>query len=299
MLLRRRVFPFLLVALGAAPGRSQEVSRYVGSVRFSADTSLAFPGGLIVARLQSRRGLGSALAILDGRRVPFHPSPRGPRALVAVPLGAVAGRTTLGFEIAARRGRQRIPLDITLAARTYPPRAVTIPDAKRGLLVQPNVVRDGRELLALVRTESRRHLPGPLKPPVTVSAGVGFGGIQTWLGSSPVEPLLDATYGEERRGLDYEVPLGTVVMAPGAGQVLYAGPLTLTGETVVLDHGQGLVSVLAHLSRIDVRAGDEVEARAIVGLSGDSGLAVRPQVHWRVYVHGIAVDPALLDRSLD
>ena len=294
---RRRVLPLLFLL--AAPAEPQEVSKYVGSVRFSVDTSLGFPGGFLVARLQSRRGLGSAYAILDGRRAPFYSSPRGLRALVPVPLGAVAGRTTVGFEISARRGRQRIPLDVTLSARTYPPRAVTIPAAKRGLLVQANVTRDGRELLSLVRTETRHLLPGPLKPPVTVSEGVGFGAVQTWLGASPVEPLIDATFGEEHRGLDFEVPLGTVVMAPAAGSVLYAGPLTLGGQTVVIDHGQGVVSVLSHLLRIDVRVGDAVLARAIVGLSGDSGLAVTPQVHWRVYLHGIAVDPALLDRSLD
>lgn len=289
----------MLALFATAPARSQEASRYVGSVRFSVDATLGFPGGFLVARLQSRRSLGAAFAILDGRRVPFYSTPRGLRALVPVPLGAVAGPTTVGFELAARGGRQRIPLDVTLVARPYPPRAVTIPEAKRGLLVQANVTRDGRELLSLVRTETPRFAPGPLKPPVTVSAGVGYGGVQTWLGASPVEPLIDATFGEEHRGLDFDVPLGTVVMAPAAGSVLYAGPLTLGGQTVVIDHGQGVVSVLSHLLRIDVRPGDGVEARAIVGLSGDSGLAVTPQVHWRVYVHGIAVDPALLDRSLD
>jgi murein DD-endopeptidase MepM/ murein hydrolase activator NlpD len=295
----RGLLPPLLLVLAAPPAAPQEVSRYVGSVRFSVDTSLGFPGGFLVARLQSRRGLGAAFAILDGRRIPFSSTPRGLRALVPVPLGVAAGPATVGFELAARGGRQRIPLDIALAERTYPPRAVTIPEAKRGLLVQANVVRDGRELLSLVRTETPRVVPGPLKPPVTVSTGKGFGGVQTWLGASPVETLIDATYADEHRGLDFEVPTGTVVMAPAAGTVLYAGPLTLTGQTVVIDHGQGVVSVLGHLLRLDVRTGDTVEARGIVGLSGDSGLAVVPQVHWRVYVHGIAVDPALLDRSLE
>jgi murein DD-endopeptidase MepM/ murein hydrolase activator NlpD len=216
-----------------------------------------------------------------------------------VPLTSVAGPTTLGFELASRRGRQRIPLDLALSTRPYPPRAVTIPEAKRGLLVQTNVTRDGRELLSLLRTERRQPAPGPLKPPVTVAPGVGFGGVQTWLGGSLVEPLFDATFGDEHRGLDYDVPLGTVVMAPAGGIVLFAGPLTLGGLVVVIDHGQGVVSMLGHLQRIDVRASDVVESRAIVGLSGDTGLAVTPQVQWRAYLHGIAVDPRLLDQSLD
>jgi hypothetical protein len=294
-----RLFLPLILPLIASSAAPQEVSRYVGLVRFSVDTRQAFPGGFLVARLQSRGALGTAYAILDGRRAPFYSSPRGLRALVPVPLTSVAGPTTLGFELASRRGRQRIPLDLALSTRPYPPRAVTIPEAKRGLLVQTNVTRDGRELLSLLRTESRQPAPGPLKPPVTVAPGVGFGGVQTWLGGSLVEPLFDATFGDEHRGLDYDVPLGTVVMAPAGGIVLFAGPLTLGGLVVVIDHGQGVVSMLGHLQRIDVRASDVVESRAIVGLSGDTGLAVTPQVQWRAYLHGIAVDPRLLDQSLD
>src|SRR5512134_2003867 len=199
---RRRVPSLLLFCLLAVPAEPQEVARYVGSVRFSADASLGFPGGFLVARLQSRRGLGAAYALLGGRRIPFYSTPRGARALVPVPLGTAAGPTTLGFELSARRGRQRIPLDVTLSSRNYPPRVVTIPEEKRGLVVQANVTRDGRELLALVRTETPKPVPGPLKPPVTVAAGIGFGGVQTWLGASPVEPLIDATFGDEHRGLD-------------------------------------------------------------------------------------------------
>jgi murein DD-endopeptidase MepM/ murein hydrolase activator NlpD len=263
------------------------------------DTRQGFPGGFLIARLQSRRSLGMAYAILEGRRSPFYSSPRGLRALVPVPLSVIAGPATLGFELSSRRGRQRIPLALSLGARGYPPRSVTIPAAKRGLLVQANVTRDGRELLSLVRTQSRQPAPGPLKPPVTIAPGLGFGGVQTWLGGPAVETLFDATYGDERRGVDYEVPLGTVVMAPAGGTVLFAGPMALGGQTVVIDHGQGVVSMLGHLQRIDVRPGDTVEPRAIVGLSGDSGLAVAPGVQWRAYIHGIAVDPRLLDQSLD
>jgi murein DD-endopeptidase MepM/ murein hydrolase activator NlpD len=296
---RGRLLLPLAFSLLASPAAPQEVSRYVGTVRFSVDTHLGFPGGFLIARLQSRGPLGAAYAILEGRRAPFYSSPRGLRALLPVPLSSVAGPTTVGFELASRRGRQRIPVDVSLTARTYPPRAVTIPDSKRGLLVQANVTRDGRELLSLVRTESQKPAPGPLKAPVTVSPGVGFGGIESWLGGSLVEALFDATFGDEHRGLDYDVPLGTVVMAPAGGIVLFAGPMALGGQTVVIDHGQGVVSMLGHLMRIDVRTGDTVEPRAIVGLSGDSGLAVKPQVQWRAYIHGIAVDPSLLDQSLD
>jgi Peptidase family M23 len=283
------LLPALLLAV---PLPAQDVVKRVGSVTFTADSSQAFPGGLVVVRLSSRRALGAAYAILDGRRVPFYLA-GGPRALVPIPLTAVAGPTTLGVEILGRRGRQRIPLPVTIEPRLYPPRTVVIPEGKRALLKQATVVRDGRHLLSLVRTENP-EVPGALRPPVTIASGVGFGGPQTWLGGSPVESMLDGLYGEGHRGRDYEVPLGTVVSTPAAGTVLFAASFTLAGNTVVIDHGQGVVSALFHLQEISVRVGDRVQAGERIGLSGDSGIAPSPQVHWRTYLHGIGVDPEVL-----
>jgi murein DD-endopeptidase MepM/ murein hydrolase activator NlpD len=131
------------------------------------------------------------------------------------------------------------------------------------------------------------------------AAGGGFGSLQTYDGASGLELLVDSVWGEVHRGLDYEVAPGTPVLSPAAGTVLFASPLLLSGQTVVIDHGQGIVSALFHLSRLDVMAGQSIEPRAPVGLSGDSGLCPAPMVQWRVYVNGTAVDPRLLDRALD
>ena len=288
----------LLAFVLASPAPAQVVVKHVGQVTFRADHSLAFPGGVVVVRLSSRRRLGTAYAILDGRRAPFYLASGVPRAVVPVPLTAAAGPGTLGVEIVSRRGRQRIPIPVEVRPRTYPPRTVVIPEAKRPLLASPAAARDGRQLLGLVRQET----PGELRaiaPPITIVPGLGFGSIQTWVGGSPVESMLDATWGEQHRGADYEVPPGTVVMAPAGGTVLFAGPLALSGETLVIDHGQGVVSALFHLGRLDVRTGDRVEPRSVVGLSGETGIAPGPQVHWRTYLHGVAVDPAVLQSALD
>ena len=63
---------------------------------------------------------------------------------------------------------------------------------------------------------------------------------------------------------------------------------------MVIDHGQGVVSALFHLQEIGVRVGDRVLAGDRIGLSGDSGIAPFPQVHWRTYLHGVGVDPEVL-----
>ena len=292
--MRRGALAVLLLLWSPLPAAPDTASRTVGVVTLLADQGQAFPGGFFVVRLRSRYGLGAVDVLLDGRRSPVYNSARGPWALVPIPLGTPPGPSTLGFEIAARTGRQRVPLDVTIAAKDYPARNVAIPETRRYLASQPSATRNSRQLLALLRTESPTALGRPpfgapvSAPPVPDS----FGATQTYAGAGPsVEYATDATFGEYHRGLDYEVPAGTVVQAPAAGTVLFAGYMSVPGNVVVLDHGQGIVSVLAHLSRIEVREGDVLGAKAPVGASGDSGLSPGALLEWRVYVHGIAVDP--------
>lgn len=284
----------LLIALpaGASP---QDISKQVGKLGITVHTAFAHQGGLLVVRLRSSRYLGTTYAIFDGRRCPFYGSPRGPRALVPVPVTATPGTTLLGIELLTRRGRQRIALEVPIARRDYPPGAVVIPPEKRLLVRAPESARDGRRLLVMLRTESPiAQWLGAFQPPVGAEPAPTFGSAFTYVGASPVERMTDALYGEYHRGLDYAVPAGTVVQAPAAGTVAFAGPLKLTGQTLVLDHGQGIVSALFHLGRLDVREGDRVEGRAPIALSGETGLAAAPHVHWGVYVHGVAVDPRAL-----
>jgi len=86
------------------------------------------------------------------------------------------------------------------------------------------------------------------------------------------------------------------VQAPNAARVVLARDLYFLGQAVVLDHGQGLFSILAHLSAIDVHEGDNVEAGQIVGRVGATGRVTGPHLHWAVRLAGARVDPlALVD----
>ena len=79
----------------------------------------------------------------------------------------------------------------------------------------------------------------------------------------------------------------------GGGRVLLAEDLYFTGHTVLLDHGHGVVSLYAHLSRIDVRAGQPVKQGEILGAVGASGRVTGPHLHWAVILNNTPVDPAL------
>ena len=187
------------------------------------------------------------------------------------------GPTPLGIEVRARGGRQRFAFQVTVADRSYPPRAVVLPEVKKAMLSMPRGVRDGRLVQLYLRTVStKQEWRGAFRPPVATPPEPSFGCPQTYDAEPPVEGKTDAIWGEYHRGLDYLVPAGTEVSSPAAGTVLFAGPLLLTGETVMVDHGQGVVSVFYHLDSTPRRSGDWVDAGAPLGKVGETGIAAGP-----------------------
>jgi murein DD-endopeptidase MepM/ murein hydrolase activator NlpD len=99
---------------------------------------------------------------------------------------------------------------------------------------------------------------------------------------------------EIHRGVDLGVPTGTEVLAMSDGRVRFAGTMSGFGNVVWLDHGGAVLTVYAHLSRIDVQAGTRVRAGAAIGLSGASGDTTGPHLHFEVWRWGRQVDPVPL-----
>ncbi len=127
-----------------------------------------------------------------------------------------------------------------------------------------------------------------------------------WLGNflPPVSAPISDVFGTARvfngnvqsvhQGLDFGVPAGTPVAALNAGTVLLAQMLFFEGNCVVLDHGQGLLTIYMHLSKFDVKEGEHVKRGQQIALSGGTGRATGPHLHVAVRWQGIYLDPAIL-----
>jgi hypothetical protein len=107
------------------------------------------------------------------------------------------------------------------------------------------------------------------------------------------------SYRYQGREVDVQVHLGydlaslqrSPVPAANAGRVVFAGPLSIYGNTVVLDHGLGLQTLYGHLSSLGVKEGDQVAQGQELGRSGATGLAIGDHIHFEVLIHGISVTP--------
>jgi len=92
-------------------------------------------------------------------------------------------------------------------------------------------------------------------------------------------------------GIDYGVPTGTPVFATGGGRVALARDRIVSGKSVIIEHLPGVFSVYYHLDSIGVAEGDMIEAGEVLGLSGATGFATGPHLHWEVRVFGENTDP--------
>ncbi len=94
------------------------------------------------------------------------------------------------------------------------------------------------------------------------------------------------------KGTDFRAPVGTEVFAINRGRVVLARDFTVYGNTIIVDHGNGLISLYMHLSRINVKEGDSVKAGEVIGLSGKTGYAEAPHLHISIKLDGESIDPA-------
>jgi murein DD-endopeptidase MepM/ murein hydrolase activator NlpD len=119
----------------------------------------------------------------------------------------------------------------------------------------------------------------------------------------PVKGPLSSPFGLKRffngepraphSGLDFAVPTGTPVAAPAAGKVILTGDYFFNGNTVFLDHGQGLITMYCHLSVIDVKVGDTLARGQVLGKVGATGRVTGAHLHWNVSLNDARVDPAI------
>jgi murein DD-endopeptidase MepM/ murein hydrolase activator NlpD len=136
------------------------------------------------------------------------------------------------------------------------------------------------------RTGREIYSEGPFRPPVTSTRRTSA------YGSRRIYQYADGrTDTTIHAGVDIGVPTGTEVTACAAGRVVLARERIVTGNTVILEHLPGVYSLYYHLDSIAVSEGPVVAEGSLLGLSGSTGLATGPHLHWEIRVSGENADP--------
>jgi hypothetical protein len=209
------------------------------------------------------------------------------RALVGIDLDTApknyAAVVTAGDGPSAPRATH----NLAVKARTFATRTLTVDDAfvNPPASVQGRIAREAARLAAIWNDVSPERLwADGFIAPVPEAANSAFG----------KRSIMNGQAGSPHSGADFPSPPGEAVKAPGAGRVVLAEELYYSGNTVIIDHGLGLCSLLAHLSAIGVQAGDTVAPGQVVGKVGATGRVTGPHLHWSVRLAGARVDPMSL-----
>ncbi len=245
-----------------------------------------FPGEAVLVSVSSPERLASVEGTIFDRAVHFHHGEDGSwRGLVGIDLLVEPGDHDLALRITAVGGAALSrPYTLAVADKAYPTRRLTV--EPRYVEPPPEVsARIEREFLqqtAIFATDTpERFWRGAWIRPVPGRANGRFGSRSVFNGQ-PRNP---------HSGADFLAGVGTPVAAPNRGRVVLAGDTYFSGGSVILDHGWGLYSYLAHLSEILVEEGDLVQQGDVVGHSGATGRVTGPHLHWTVRLGGARVDP--------
>lgn len=220
---------------------------------------------------------------------PFPITPDG-LALIALDMEETPGQKTIQVRMEKPDGKtETLTQKVMVTGRTYEEEAITLPK-ERASAPDPKVEeRSLRETNAIKATYQLRD--------GQIGFGQGF--------KQPIIGRFSGVFGSRRiingipkrphNGVDITAPRGTPIPAIASGLVALVGRnYFYTGNTVIIHHGHGIVSLYAHLDRVEVVQGDWINQGQIIGQVGTTGRSTGPHLHWGMMVRGLRVDPMRL-----
>jgi len=240
------------------------------------------PGGIAVVRLPADTDPASVR--YEQRRVLVTRRENQPYAIVGLALGVQPGRHYLEAKTLANKP-QRLAFEVN--DKAYETQRITIKDTRKVNPEKRDMERIRREQEQIgaalshwsddttVTLDFLKPVDGPLSSPF---------GLRRYFNDQPRNP---------HSGLDIAAGEGAPIRAPAPGTVIDTGEFFFNGNTVFIDHGQGLITMYCHMSRIDVKPGQRVAAGQVIGAVGMTGRVTGPHLHWGVSLNNARVDPLL------
>src|SRR5262245_1033444 len=249
---------------------------------------VANQGSVVQLTFANEPGVKAVQVVWQDKKIPAVHIQDSWTTIVGLDLDAKAGEHKAAVLFTMEDGRvDRREAIIKVVAKKYPTTQLKVEDKyvelNKADLERAN--QESKETEGIYATTTNEMLfDQPFTVPIPGGTGTNFGHRRVFNGQ-PRAP---------HAGADLRATTGTPIHATNRGRVVLAKDLFFTGNTVILDHGLGIYSLYAHLSRIDVRLGDTLDNGEVLGLAGATGRVTGPHLHWGLRVQGARVDPFTL-----
>ena len=255
------------------------LAAFITSISWAAPEHSPRPGGVAIVDVGSAK-LNSPDVTLGGRSVLVLQDADRWKAIIGIPLDTDPG--TLSIVV------NDIEVNVAVGEHDYAEQRLTVKDKSYVTPDQAQLDRIGRERKiidgALNNFRDMAVDSIALDAPVDGPRSSSFG-LRRFFNDQPRSP---------HKGMDIAAAQGVPIKAPLSGVVTAMGEYFFNGNTVILDHGQGYVTMYCHLSEIGVEEGQEVSTGEKIGAVGATGRVTGPHLHFGTYLNGTAVDPAIL-----
>lgn len=247
---------------------------------------LAVPGGIIKLPVAEAKQAAPEV-YYDNNRVALSKDKDHWVALVGVPLSASLGKHI----VSVKTVNSTQNLSFNISSKDYPAQYITIKKKRMVTGFTPTdlakINKDTKAMTLAKSTWTLQPTDAAFITPVDGRLSSLFG-LKRFFNKIPKRP---------HNGLDIAAKTGTIIVAPASAKVIVTGSYYFNGNTVFLDHGQGLLSAYLHMNKISVKAGQHVKQGDILGTVGETGRVTGPHLHWIVYLNKNPVDPALFIAS--
>jgi murein DD-endopeptidase MepM/ murein hydrolase activator NlpD len=242
------------------------------------------PGGVAIVALGKVTGsIRPPLASLGEQPVLVTADHNQWYAVVGLPLDMQPGM----HELKIKTGDETKVQSFEVRSKNYPEQRITLEDKGKVELSPENEARAVREIATIKQLKLHwrddKHTDLAFMLPARGRLSGNFG-LRRFFNGEPRSP---------HAGLDVAVARGTPVKASAQGKVLAVDDYFFNGKTVFVDHGNGLITMYCHLDQFKVKAGEAVKKGQLLGLSGKTGRATGPHLHWSVILNGAMIDPQL------
>jgi murein DD-endopeptidase MepM/ murein hydrolase activator NlpD len=281
-----RLLCALLLGSVLAPAAGQPAR---AALQISHHARAMTPGEIVLVDIRSTAPIKDVRADWLKQTLVFYEiTPQHWQGLTPLDLGAKAGLQPLMVHALSGEGRSIVePYTLKIAPKVFPSRRITVDPkfAEPPAEELPRIEKERQTVEAiLAKTTLERYWRAPFVVPVPGAATSSFGR----------RSIVNGQPGSQHSGTDFQAAAGTPVVAPNRGRVVLAADHYFPGRTIIIDHGLGLYSYLAHLSEFRVKEGDIVERGQTIALSGSTGRVTGPHLHWTLRLGAARIDPLSL-----